>query len=847
MLSPAFITQIQQRFSHEKRARVCLWFDPGAEFARLVPVLQQHLDGMNNPPFRLLTFDAKAKHGQLWLKRQTWEGQPGKFVLHLPFPEERMTSPDERGKNHLELLTEFTITGVDWKVGGKRPTLFSFLKAAGVRLPDAPAEQRKLTEGGADSLLSKYAARFHDKSAVFWEETVTPALVLSRIVGDVDQVVLDLAAQPDEKWEEMKISGGLAQFLDAAKERFGDPPATDHPVLWVKALVERLALAECFVGYGEPADFPFADRVPPVRYRDNHITLVRRWLRDTNSRGAWDRYVAEVEEHVNLKAWARGRHGSCYGLPHLVSLRWETAISGLAEAARDGDDLSNRCREDAAVWRTEAEYSRASSDVTPWSTLLEMAGFMEDCTKATKVAHSVVSTVECVHAFRDFALAVDGQHLRLKAALAELEMPDVCQAIDKAYGDYTKTLNQHFFEAWTDQPELDIPGLQAVTTRLDAVLWAGKGKRAVVIVDALRYDLALRLQEMLKGFTTEVESMRAALPTITPIGMSALLPGSYAPDKLNITGNSLHPTRQGVDLAVRQNRLALLKEFGADCREIDTIESAASKPSKLPTLLVVFGHEEVDAIGHGNGDALARHVEKELERLVRITRKLHQWGYAEVHLVTDHGFVLLDESHLPNEVPVNKEWCLALKERFAIVPAKADLPLKTKPFLWDADVRVAIPPGMAFFKAEKSFSHGGATLQELVIPHLISRSRAKQQRVGVEILLGGTGAQLKSAAVKVVLRPMVDSPEGELANVAAQPRNLEIDVTHGKDRKSILPRGERKPVKLESSGEKAVTLFFDSKFALSEGDQVHLEVRDTDTGEQFPGPGGITLQVSRNL
>ena len=70
MIVPALITQIQQRFSHEKRARVCLWFDPQGEFERLLPALEQHLGQMKKPPFHLLAYDPKKKRGQLWLRRQ---------------------------------------------------------------------------------------------------------------------------------------------------------------------------------------------------------------------------------------------------------------------------------------------------------------------------------------------------------------------------------------------------------------------------------------------------------------------------------------------------------------------------------------------------------------------------------------------------------------------------------------------------------------------------------------------------------------------------------------------------------------------------------------------------------
>jgi len=278
----------------------------------------------------LLAYDPKAKHGQIWLKHQVWllsQSDPAaKFVLYLPLPEERWNGPDDRGKYHLELLTEYRITGSEWKVGGKRPSLFSFLKAAGVALPSDQSEQRKLTDGGADSPLAKYATKFAAKAPLFWEESLTAELAQSRLVGDVDQQLLDLAVEPEPEWTALQEKGVLDEFLAALTERLGSVPQTDNPVLWVKSLVERLALTEAFVGYGEPSDFPFADRLPPSRDREAHVALLRRWLRDTNCRPAWDRWIVEIEQHVNLTAWAKGKTGAAYGFPHLVSPRRRTLI-----------------------------------------------------------------------------------------------------------------------------------------------------------------------------------------------------------------------------------------------------------------------------------------------------------------------------------------------------------------------------------------------------------------------------------------------------------------------------------------------------------------------------------------
>ena len=137
----------------------------------------------------------------------------------------------------------------------------------------------------------------------------------------------------------------------------------------------------------------------------------------------------------------------------------------------------------------------------------------------------------------------------------------------------------------------------------------------------------------------------------------------------------------------------------------------------------------------------------------------------------------------------------------------------------------------------------------MVIPHLVSRHQSKQQKIGVEILITGAGLNLMSAAVKIIVRPVAVGDGGEMSVVVTLPRNLEVNVvrTAGDSMGSILPRGEAKKVTLKPDAEVPLTLYFDSKFSFKQGDTLRLEIRDTDTGEHFPGPEGITLHVARNL
>jgi len=219
-------------------------------------------------------------------------------------------------------------------------------------------------------------------------------------------------------------------------------------------------------------------------------------------------------------------------------------------------------------------------------------------------------------------------------------------------------------------------------------------------------------------------------------------------------------------------------------------------------------------------------------------------------MVTDHGFILIDQEQLPEEVRCDRNWCHVLKERFALVPASADLQVATFPFAWDDAVRVAVPPGLAFFKTEKAFSHGGAALQEVVIPHLVSRSEiSRERRIGVEVVL--PTYELMRAAVKVVLRPTPAGAAevGQIPLFAGTGRSITVDVIRSDaagERSSVLASGPRE-VRLEPEDkEQSATLFFHTAMTFRRGELLELDIRDAETAEQFP-PGGIKLTVGRDM
>ena len=861
MILDVLINQLSQRFQHEKRAQVCLWFDERREFARLLDAFEAHLAAMVQAPFRLLRYDLEQGHGQVWVKYQIHRALVAvapelrgslRFVIYLPRPEERLERPGRAGEPPLDLLTEYRIGGIDWRINGKRPTLFGLLRQAGAALPSGVGDQRRLYEGGPDSVLAKYVGRFVDRPAQFWSETLTPALAQSRLLGDLDRTLLDLAVDPESTWKSLGGHGLRDEWIAAVRERYGFEYPMLSPDDWVRELVGVLALTETYIGYGEPADFPFMTRLPPLSLRPHHLQLLQRWLRDSEGRGAWDRSILEVEHKLDLSAWAKGRPGCSFGFPHLVRLRWEEVRLAFDAAASKSSAVDAFFQDNGDLIQRECEYAKASSaPIGAWSLLRDLSLFIGACEQARYRAEQATGSDALARVYVEAADSVERQHVRLRARAEEEGLPGVTRVLDRCYGAYANVLNNRFFKSIADAGSVTIPGIPPVTSRMEKTLWSARGKRAVVIVDALRYDCALGLRDALHGHEVEVEPLVAALPTITAIGMTALLPLGKAAVTLAWKGNTVQPLVNGKDTAVRANRLDWLTAFGAQCRDIAELEGYSEPPAGLGDLLVVSGHDEVDSIGHGEAQTLIRHLQIEVERLARLVRKLHRWGFERVHVVTDHGFILLDEEQLPDEVPCEKDWCHVRKERYALVPAGADLPLVTFACPWDASVRVAVPPGLAFFMAEKSFSHGGVAVQELIIPHLTSKSNlVTAKRIGVEVVMPTT--KLARTAVKVILRPTTASPaSGQMSLFGEMGRTLTLDVCrYGAStitaNTSVLASGPKELRLQPQDQEQTVTLFFHTSASFKQGELLDLDIRDSETTEQFPA-GGIKLTIGRDM
>src|SRR5205807_1912956 len=139
----------------------------------------------------------------------------------------------------------------------------------------------------------------------------------------------------------------------------------------------------------------------------------------------------------------------------------------------------------------------------------------------------------------------------------------------------------------------------------------GGGRTAYFLVDSMRFEMGVELKEQLR----EAEDLAlrpavAVLPTITPIGMAALLPGASSSFSVVEHKGKLAARIEYAHLTGWQERKKYLQAVRPDAVELTLDELLQSTPGKLQkkienTSLVVVRSSEIDILGESGNDLLA--------------------------------------------------------------------------------------------------------------------------------------------------------------------------------------------------------------------------------------------------
>ncbi|QFY90726.1 BREX-1 system phosphatase PglZ type A [Magnetovirga frankeli] len=315
-------------------------------------------------------------------------------------------------------------------------------------------------------------------------------------------------------------------------------------------------------------------------------------------------------------------------------------------------------------------------------------------------------------------------------------------------------------------------------------------KVCVIISDAMRYEIGDELLSLIRQedrYSAELEPALSMLPSYTQLGMAALLPNKALAIADNETGTVLVDGQNSQGTANRIKILGQAISQRATACKAD--ELMAMKGDDCRALVrdhdvIYVYHNRIDATGdkRESEERVFEAVEETLQELIRLIKKLTGANANNLLVTSDHGFIYqnraIDESDFVGEEPQmdtdghglkngNKNICVnpcesvvLFKDRRFILgrnlPKHPGLHKFTPEQLGLAgEVEVQIPKSINRLRLKGSgsrFVHGGASLQEVVIPVLKINKKRQSDVTAVEVdILRGASSVITSGQLAVTL------------------------------------------------------------------------------------------------
>jgi len=319
---------------------------------------------------------------------------------------------------------------------------------------------------------------------------------------------------------------------------------------------------------------------------------------------------------------------------------------------------------------------------------------------------------------------------------------------------------EEYMVQWSDlwsNAGCPVPELPSQGSWLKEQLGKSSQPTAVLVIDALRYDLGAALKEHVNAREgterARLTPARTALPTITALGMGMALPIDEDELYADLANGAwqLHQNDNPLNLSIAEERREWLRTH-LNVLQDALLPFAEAEKGSIPAsdnkhhLLFLFD-ATIDKLGHddelepqGSGAIQARYS--------NVIALLHQRGWTRILIVTDHGFIQrpgTQENVVPPPLP--DRWYSS--RRAIAYPAQVELegPQGLAPGgAW----RIVFPYGATCFRTYGGsvFVHGGASLQEWIVPCLTIEwpSKAKPVEVGIQPV-----AQILSLRPKITL------------------------------------------------------------------------------------------------
>jgi len=640
-------------------------------------------------------------------------------------------------------------------------------------------------------LLSGYGGR---SLASHWNEILeTTQLPISK-----DQIIKALLAIAFELGSNFTIGHAILQYVSFPK-RYGERLeklklhesfakiirdelelknlSVETPVSPEK-LVAAILFSELVTKSGGLGAREFSHLLPDERKRNQWVKIVGEWISDIRLRESFIEWSKKLSKQYNLKEKLAG-----FGIINIQSFADvdEVLLDEVCSriVARGKDGLLVESENIKTIAETRSKMIWATSTAKYWEIIKFAIYLYMECGKALNVFQKMKG--EDIEYYIDCYTANDGwwklDNLYLKLVSEETPSDERISnlIIEPAVERYSEWLNKLAFKF--SEAALKLSTWPPPKARKQSDFWkivlqkSSEAKTAVLLIDALRYDLCMELYSKLTalGSRVYVEQVVASIPSITEIGMACLLPRNGKALKLSIEKDKIHVyLDEEFDVSTKFGRNKWLESrLGSDViifdldeinrRKIDDLKRLTEKPR-----YIIVGDREIDRAGGFTPDISLAYFKMAVEKLKNVILKLHEAGIKDVIVGTDHGFLFLPKICKPTiieSIPSMKD--LVRSRRYILgKPPKSEafVTFQISSTEFSGDGYIALPLGASMLPMPGEipiFIHGGLSPQEVCIANLIS-TLEKVRRVEISISVPEPVTSMKFFVDIIPVKP---SPE----------------------------------------------------------------------------------------
>lgn len=664
----ALIASLNKAADYNQNVQVApaaiLWPDKEGQWTVLAPLLRANL-----PQFLTLgSYDLDTRTGPaIWIKCAIAHTLPEVTlptkaipIIYLPGVSRQELRAVESCPKHLQPLAELQYRGVFWSQQNTRDwTVFAFLKSKdGLGLNVAQDANTLQAMMGALCQLADTA--IDDLLNKHLEAADFNALLTADPVKDL------LLWLNEPKLMQQWDANVWNAFCAICKDTCNFDPQNDGEIIGGELLGQR---------HGNWATVWERFAESPVRYPRIPDLLRRSMPQNINlfAQSSWPRHNEAQEE--NLRA----------ALTKLKDITFPEALSRLHSLEEEHGKRRQW------IW---AELGQA-----PLARALEHLNALAIAVKSTSGGTSPHSMAE---QYTAYGWKADAAVLRALACVERTEdNVAVSSTIRTIYAPWLERSAEHLQSLVQSQ---SYPRTDPTLGTPEEI----KNGECMFFADGLRFDMGQLLKmEMEKcGWVIAGGWQWVALPTVTATSKPAVSPIALLL-KGSDTGDEFCPE-------VKDSGKPLIPERFRELIENQGIQYLKGQETGDPKGKAWTEFGDIDHYGHQHGAQLAQEIPRQIRKLVARIDDLLNAGWQRIRIVTDHGWLLLPGGLPKRELSshlTQTRWgrCAALKDTSQI-----DIPIAS--WFWEANVRIAMAPGIGCFKAGTEYAHGGITLQECVTP-----------------------------------------------------------------------------------------------------------------------------------